>query len=109
MFQVVHCFQHNAHGTAPSGLIEGIADFVRLRSDLAPPHWKRGGNPGERWDAGYEKTAYFLDWLERTKGEGTVRRINLALSKKEYHEDKFWTKVVGENVEDLWKRYAERP
>lgn len=23
--EVVHCFQHNAHGTCPDGLIEGIA------------------------------------------------------------------------------------
>ncbi|KAF8759861.1 Plant basic secretory protein [Rhizoctonia solani] len=39
--EVVHCFQHDAQGTAPGGLIEGVADFVRLRAGFAPPHWKR--------------------------------------------------------------------
>jgi hypothetical protein len=100
----VHCFQYNGHDAAPIGLIEGVADFVRLRAGLAPPHWKRG-EKGEHWDAGYEKTGFFLDWLERAKGIGTVRRINLALSDGKYHEKKFWTSVLGEAIEELWEQY----
>lgn len=106
MIQVVHCFQHDARGTAPIGLIEGVADFVRLRAGLAPPHWKRGERGGGRWDAGYEKTGFFLDWLESTKGKGTVKRLNMALAEKKYHEKEFWKCVVGEYVEDLWERYS---
>lgn len=48
----VHVFQYDAKGTCPGGLIEGIADFVRLKAGLAPPHWKPG--PRSRWDEGYE-------------------------------------------------------
>ncbi|KAF8956075.1 hypothetical protein BDZ97DRAFT_221475 [Flammula alnicola] len=40
--EVVHCFQHNANNTCPGGLIEGIADYVRLKEGLAPPHWEKG-------------------------------------------------------------------
>lgn len=57
--ELVHCFQHDGRGTCPGGLVEGIADWVRLRANLAAPHWKRDALP-ERWDQGYEKTAYFL-------------------------------------------------
>ncbi|KAG9099633.1 hypothetical protein FS749_000766 [Ceratobasidium sp. UAMH 11750] len=102
--EVVHCFQYNGQGTAPGGLIEGVADFVRLRAGLSPPHWRR--DTGGRWDAGYEKTGFFLDWLEVTKGAGTVRRINLALRDTKYHEEAFWEGVLGERVTELWEQYT---
>ncbi|KAG8721550.1 hypothetical protein FRC08_012215 [Ceratobasidium sp. 394] len=102
--EVVHCFQYNGQGTAPGGLIEGVADFVRLRAGLSPPHWRR--DTGGRWDAGYEKTGFFLDWLEVTKGAGTVRRINLALRDTKYHEEAFWKGVLGERVTELWEQYT---
>lgn len=37
--EMVHAWQWNALYTAPSGLIEGIADFVRLKAGFSPPHW----------------------------------------------------------------------
>lgn len=38
--EMVHTMQFNGKGTCPGGLIEGIADWVRLRAGLSPPHWK---------------------------------------------------------------------
>lgn len=76
--ELVHCFQHNGRGACPGGLVEGIADWVRLGAGLGAPHWRRGAVP-DRWDQGYERTAYFLDWLEVKFGRGTVRRMNEAL------------------------------
>ncbi|KAJ4002211.1 peptidase of plants and bacteria-domain-containing protein [Lentinula boryana] len=77
--EIVHCYQYNGQGTAPGGLIEGIADCVRLHEKLSPPHWKRAPPKGKHvpepdgkwvwdwnWDAGYERTAYFLDWIDTT-------------------------------------------
>lgn len=76
--ELVHCFQYNGKGKCPGGLVEGIADWVRLSARLGAPHWRRGTVP-DRWDQGYERTAYFLDWLEGKFGRGTVRRMNEAL------------------------------
>jgi hypothetical protein len=103
--EMVHCYQYNAFGTCPGGLIEGIADWVRLNSDLSPPHWKK--EAGDKWDAGYQHTGYFLDYLERRFGEGLVRRINEKLRIERYEEKRFWTEICGRPVNQLWSDYQE--
>jgi len=90
-------------GSAPGGLIEGIADFVRLRAGLAPPHWRPGR--GERWDQGYDVTGYFLDWIER-RHAGFVRGINAILKDTKWDED-FFKLITGRSVHDLWKEYRK--
>ncbi|KAM0328009.1 hypothetical protein ACHAQA_005408 [Verticillium albo-atrum] len=104
--EMVHCYQWNAHGTCPGGLIEGVADWVRLRCRLSPPHWKR--ETGGQWDGGYQHTAYFLDYLEGRFGDGTVRRLNEKLRTDRYQEKGFWTELLGRPVEQLWGDYADK-
>ncbi|KAK2013115.1 plant basic secretory protein [Colletotrichum eremochloae] len=104
--EMVHCFQYNANGTCPGGLIEGIADWVRLNAQLSPPHWKRDASGN--WDGGYQHTGYFLDYLEGRFGAGTVRRINEKLRNQRYKEKEFWTELLGRPVEQLWKDYGEK-
>ncbi|KAI9883743.1 MAG: RNA processing protein [Watsoniomyces obsoletus] len=101
--ELVHCFQWDARGTAPSGLTEGIADWVRLECGLNPPHWKRRAD-GD-WDVGYEGTGYFLEYLEERFGCGTVRRINQRLKCERYEERKFWNGLFGCSVWILWEDY----
>ena len=101
--EMVHAWQWNGKGEAPGGLIEGIADFVRLKAKLEPPHWKR--EIADKWDQGYQHTAYFLEWLESSMGEGSVRRINDALKDEEYDENTFWQRLFGREVKDLWNEY----
>jgi len=103
--EMVHCWQWNAHGTAPGGLIEGIADWVRLRCGLVPSHWKRETD-GD-WDAGYQHTGYFLDYLEKRFGDGSVMAINERLRGKKYHEKEFWRGLFGCDIENLWKEYGK--
>lgn len=103
--EAVHCLQYNGRGKAPGGLIEGIADWVRLRAGLVPPHWKREG--GGQWDAGYQHTGYFLDWLEGKFGRDTVPGINEALRVAEYDEKTFWKELFRADVEELWEEYGK--
>ncbi|KAI0404416.1 BSP-domain-containing protein [Xylaria palmicola] len=105
--ELVHCYQYNGHGHAPGGLIEGIADWVRLGAGLAPPHWRKGDEVKGKWDAGYQHTAYFLQYLEDRFGEGTVRRLNEALRTSRYEEKPFWTELLGRPVEQLWEDYKK--
>jgi hypothetical protein len=79
---------------------------VRLHCLLSPPHWKRDSNG--KWDAGYQQTAYFLDYLEERFGKGTIRRLNEKLRIQRYEEKPFWTELVGRPVEQLWGDYKEK-
>ena len=103
--EMVHCWQWNAQGTCPGGLVEGIADFVRLKAGFAPPHWKkeRGGS----WDQGYQTTGYFLEWIDKEYGEGSVRQINEKLMNQKYEGDGFWKDLFGKHVIELWEEYTE--
>ncbi|KAF8527666.1 hypothetical protein JB92DRAFT_3081471 [Gautieria morchelliformis] len=104
--EMVHCFQYNAKGTCPGGFVEGIADFVRLRASLNPPHWKRSlPSNSDNWDAGYERTAFFLDWVEQQFGAGVVRALNEGMRNTKYDNGRVWRDVTGQSVEHLWSAY----
>ncbi|KAJ5902001.1 hypothetical protein N7495_002529 [Penicillium taxi] len=129
--ELVHCYQHTAPPKPsaeenetvprpPGGLIEGIADFVRLKARLEPPHWKRPQSAAERpsqWDAGYQNTAYFLAWLEDVRvGLGAIGMLNDRLLRVGYvgeSEDErvqghsgFWNGLFGVEVAELWDEYG---
>lgn len=132
--ELVHCYQHTAPPKndenddtkenilhPPGGLIEGIADFVRLKAQLDPPHWKKPHSASERaskWDAGYQHTAYFLAWIEDVwVGEGAIGMLNDRLLRVGYigenQEDAssndeigFWKGLFGMEVAELWAEYG---
>ncbi|KAF7597648.1 hypothetical protein BBP40_000126 [Aspergillus hancockii] len=135
--ELVHCYQHTAPRKVgdsaprpPGGLIEGIADFVRLKTGLVPPHWKRPTSAKERpekWDQGYQHTAYFLEWLEDVHiGKGAVGMLNDRLLRVGYVGEgaqtveseapdngssaplpSFWRDLFGSGIKQLWDDYGE--
>jgi len=106
--EMVHVWQHNAQGTCPGGLVEGVADYVRLRAGLSPGHWNRTERP-TKWDQGYQHTGYFLDWLESRYGSGKVTEINAKLRDKKYEKEIFWEEIFGGKVvEELFDEYLAK-
>ncbi|KAL8780984.1 MAG: hypothetical protein Q9213_006213 [Squamulea squamosa] len=104
--EMVHVWQWNGKQRCNGGLIEGIADWVRLEAGLAPPHWTQRCE-GCEWDSGYEITGYFLDWLEERVRKGIVVKMNQNL-REEYIEEEFWNELLdGETIKTLWAKYAE--
>lgn len=107
--EMVHCFQHNARNSCPGGLIEGIADYVRIKSGLGAQHWKKWPanvrSRGEKWDGGYERTAWFLEWVEEKVG-GIVGRLNHEMARREWDDGKIWEEVTGKRVEKWWDEYV---
>jgi Peptidase of plants and bacteria len=89
----------------------GIADFIRLRAGLAPKHWKptRTGS----WDAGYETTAYFLDFVDKQIYPGFVACVNEWLGQecaadRSYDETRMFSEVMpGWGWDTLWSQYVE--
>lgn len=127
--ELVHCYQHTSPPESakagkqipnpPGGLIEGIADFVRLKAGLSPPHWTRPTSSSQRekkWDAGYQHTAYFLAWIEDVwAGKGAIGMLNDRLFRVGYvgeedensQEEGFWKGLFGTGVAELWDEYGQ--
>lgn len=107
--EMVHAFQHDAKGSCPGGLVEGIADYVRLRSGLGAKHWDPWPadkkSRGEKWDEGYQKTAWFLVWVEGEVGRNCIGSLNFEMRRRGWNDGEVWKDIMGEDVKDMWKRY----
>ncbi|KAG5238757.1 plant basic secretory family protein [Salix suchowensis] len=86
------------------GLIEGIADFMRLKADYAPPNWEKPGQ-GERWDQGYAVTARFLDYCNDLR-DGFVVELNKKM--RVTYIDNFFVELLGKPVDQLWMDYKAK-
>ncbi|KAG5254134.1 hypothetical protein OIU77_016603 [Salix suchowensis] len=102
--EMVHIWQWNGNGQAPGGLIEGIADFVRLKANYAPSHWVQAGQ-GDRWDQGYDVTAKFLDYCNGLRS-GFVAELNKKM--KAGYSAQFFVDLLGKTVDQLWKDYKAK-
>ncbi|KAM0028608.1 hypothetical protein Hdeb2414_s0018g00515931 [Helianthus debilis subsp. tardiflorus] len=83
------------------GLIEGIADYVRLKAGYAPSHWVRPGQ-GDRWDQGYDVTARFLDYCNGLRG-GFVAELSKKM--RSGYDNGFLVELLGKTVDQLWAEY----
>ncbi|KAJ3690200.1 hypothetical protein LUZ61_019364 [Rhynchospora tenuis] len=102
--ELTHVWQWNGQGQAPGGLIEGIADFVRLKANYAPSHWVKPGQ-GDRWDQGYDVTARFLDYCNGLKS-GFVAQLNAKM--KDGYSNDFFVQLLGKTVDQLWSDYKAK-
>ncbi|XP_010908301.1 uncharacterized protein [Elaeis guineensis] len=102
--EMTHVWQWNGNGAAPGGLIEGIADYVRLKAGYAPSHWVKPGQ-GDRWDQGYDVTARFLDYCDSLKS-GFVAQLNAKM--KNGYSDDFFVELLGKTVDQLWNDYKAK-
>ncbi|MFS7920137.1 hypothetical protein Hanom_Chr03g00220891 [Helianthus anomalus] len=99
--EMAHIWQWNGNGQAPGGLIEGIADYVRLKAGYAPSHWVQPGQ-GDRWDQGYDVTARFLDYCNGLR-DGFVAELNKKM--RDSYNDGFFVDLLGKTVDQLWAEY----
>ncbi|XP_021816057.1 uncharacterized protein LOC110758494 [Prunus avium] len=102
--EMTHSWQWNGQGQAPVGLIEGIADFVRLKADYVPNGWAKPGE-GQRWDEGYSVTARFLDYCNDLQ-QGFVAALNKKM--RDGYSDNFFQELLGKTVDQLWTDYKAK-
>ncbi|KAL2453471.1 Plant basic secretory protein (BSP) family protein [Abeliophyllum distichum] len=102
--EMTHVWQWNGNGQAPGGLIEGIADYVRLKAGYASSHWVKPGQ-GDRWDQGYDVTAYFLDYCDSLK-TGFVAELNKKT--RDAYNNNYFVELLGKTVDQLWTDYKAK-
>ncbi|XP_031391172.1 uncharacterized protein LOC116203550 [Punica granatum] len=94
-------WQWNSNGTAPEGLISGVADYVRLKAGKPAKGWPGRGS-GWRWDEGHAVTAYFLEYCEGLR-TGFIADLNAKL--RGSYSDDFFVDLLGNSVYGLWSDY----
>ncbi|GLJ24699.1 hypothetical protein SUGI_0472360 [Cryptomeria japonica] len=99
--EMTHVWQWNGQGKAPGGLIEGIADYVRLTAGLAPSNWVKPGS-GDKWDQGYDVTTYFLQYCDSISS-GFVANINAKMASG--WDLGFFIELTGKSVDQIWSDY----
>ncbi|CAN6310643.1 unnamed protein product, partial [Urochloa humidicola] len=99
--ETTHVWQWNGQRQANGGLIEGIADYVRLKAGYPAQGWAQPGQ-GKQWDEGYSVTARFLDYCDSLK-QGFVAELNAKM--KDGYSDGFFQDILGKDVQQLWQDY----
>ena len=113
LHEVTHLYQENG-GSSDGALIEGIADFVRVRAGLYGPG-RCGG--GDSWDGPYTISGCFFSWLagpaeyhEQGHPEADPDigyRINALMSDgKNAIRDEI-EETFGTDVNSLWNQYKD--
>ena len=91
---------------APFGVIEGVADFVRLNSGYIPKHWNEEKSKSKTWDAGYETSGYFFYWIE-TRRPGFIVSMNEKVGRFGWR-DELIKEICGRSADALWREYIGR-
>ncbi|GMI83688.1 hypothetical protein like AT2G15220 [Hibiscus trionum] len=102
--EMTHVWQWDGKGQTPGGLIEGVADFVRLKANYIPSHWVQPGQ-GNRWDQGYDVTARFLDYCDGLR-HGFVAELNKKM--RNSYNAGYFVKLLGKTVDQLWSDYKAK-
>jgi hypothetical protein len=104
--EMTHMYQHDDHDGhgADAGLIEGIADFVRIKAGFTPDGAQPSG--GGNWNDGYTHTAFFLLYVDQAY-PGFAHDLNLSMDSD---DGKTWSPaafqdITGKPVETLWDDY----
>lgn len=99
--EMTHVWQWFGNSSTPGGLIEGIADYVRLKAGYVPSHWVKPGQ-GNRWDQGYDVTARFLDYCNCLK-HGVVAELNNKM--RIGYSDFYFVQLLGKTPGQLFQDY----
>ncbi|RYZ50525.1 MAG: hypothetical protein EOP07_22815, partial [Proteobacteria bacterium] len=101
--ELTHVYQKSPTSSdgSDNGLIEGMADTVRMYEGLGDPNWPTRDKSGP-WNKGYERTGMFLIYVDQ-KVPGFKRKLNQALGG-------VWTKdtfksLSGKSPEEWWALY----
>ncbi|KAI3702379.1 hypothetical protein L6452_28116 [Arctium lappa] len=85
-------------------LIEGIADYTKLKANYAQDGFAKPGQ-GDRWDQGYDFTARFLEYCDGLV-PGFVAKLNKMM--RVTYNVKYFEDLTGKPVDQLWQEYKAK-
>jgi hypothetical protein len=103
--EVMHIVQNYGNSTGPGWLTEGIADYARFKFgiDNAGSNWALPGyKAGQSYTNSYRITAGFLDWLEKSKQKGIVKKLDREMRDHTY-SDGIWESLTSKTLDQLWR------
>ena len=109
LHETAHLYQFNR---GSGGLIEGMADFVRVR---AGHHRMNRRRPGGAWTDAYTTSGFFFSWLAGPGGLQTDGRmpadpdIGWAINQqmRDQWSEQVFVDRLGQNVNTLWNEYQQ--
>ena len=101
--ELTHVVQSYPPG-GPGWLVEGIADYVRLKHFEPKAPRPRVDLEKASYRDAYKTTAMFLEWAERKHDAKLVVKLNAALRQHKYSRE-MWREITGKLVDELWADY----
>ncbi|CAH1452815.1 unnamed protein product [Lactuca virosa] len=102
--EITHVFQWDGEGKAPLGLVEGVADYTKLKANYAQVGFAKPGT-GNKWDQGYDFTARFLEYCDGIV-PGFVAKLNKMM--RFSFDVKYFEDLTGKPVDQLWQEYKAK-
>jgi hypothetical protein len=104
--EFTHIYQHSGGWAweGKQGIVEGMADFVRIRAGGVPLSQRRHGGS---WQDGYTTTGFFLYYLDEAYPE-LPRRMNVAMIPGwggSFDVRAFMISDTGKDIDTLWSEY----
>lgn len=103
--EMTHIFQWSGKGTAPGGLTEGVAEYVKIKAKYYHPEGYTKPGEGNKWDEGYGVTARFLEYCDSLRPGFTV---DLNNKMREVYKDEYFHDLLGKPLDQVWKEYKAK-
>ncbi|KAL8507271.1 hypothetical protein ACS0TY_017985 [Phlomoides rotata] len=99
------CPAWTGNWAAPGGLIEGIADYVIVKSDIYKNDKYTKPVVGKKWDEGYGVTERFLEYCDSLK-PGFTAPLNKKM--RNTYSDNYFQELLGKYLDQLWGDYKAK-
>ena len=109
--ELTHVVQAYRLRPPPSWITEGIADWVRWFHYEPANHRPHPQRKLAQFDASYQRTAAFLQWVSKTYDPDFVAKLNAVCRAGHYHTG-VWKELTGKTAEALgaeWKQNIPEP
>jgi hypothetical protein len=103
--ELTHLVQRYPRNRGAGWLVEGIADYVRLKHFEPLVTVPRIDFTKAKHTDSYKTTAAFLSWLESKYGADLVPKLNAALRAGRY-ADTLFKDLTGKELGQLWSDFA---